>query len=168
MTRNLLGNNWIGETDWWNLIYDSLHSAIPESRSVILLAYPYLWLIPIGDPQREHASWINLLVEPYLWLNVIDDPEGMTRNLLGKDKRKGFDWPILIYDSMWSPILKRTRVMDKSIGGILSMTHSDRWSRSLDLWSSWQKIRRIDLLVESYLWLITFGDPGVWTRHLTG
>lgn len=36
----------------------------------------------------------------------IGDSEMVTRILLGKDKRKGFHWGILIYDSLRSAILR--------------------------------------------------------------
>jgi hypothetical protein len=49
-------------------------------------------------------------------------------DLLGKDKRKGFDWPILIYDSLRSAIPESRWIVllainesEKPIGGILSV-----------------------------------------------
>src|SRR3982750_4564188 len=60
-------------------------------------------------------------------------------DLLGKDKRKGFYWPILIYDSLHSTIPKSRWMIflainesERPIGGILSMTHYDRRSPTKD------------------------------------
>jgi hypothetical protein len=138
MTHYFLGNKWIGETDWLNLIYDSPPSAIPMTNGVILFAHPYLWLTTFDDTGASLSMTQFISTIPrtrwmiFLAKDKADRSIGEVLSMSHCDRRSP---RILIYESF------------------RSATPKTRW---------------VIFFAHLYLWLTTIDDPDGMTRNLLG